>query len=217
MLEARFDRFGIVEINLYPPRLAESLAPQDGLFTRTLRTGDGASTRLIGCLRRVIDADGGAGMAAAIAALADPAVDVVTLTLTEKGYCHVPATGALDPGHRDLAADIAGHAGATPPRTATGLLARALERRRIERTGPITLVSCDNIPANGTVLAAVLGAFADEASPALAAWIATDVACRSTMVDRIVPATEPSDRAFVAARFGIADAAAVVGEPFRHG
>src|SRR4051812_46865182 len=93
LLEARFGPFGVVGINLRPPLLAESLAPQDGLFTRTLRQDGLSETRLIGCHRRSIDAGTQDGVEAALVALADPAIGVATMTLTEKGYCHVPSTG----------------------------------------------------------------------------------------------------------------------------
>ena len=89
MLEAGFDRWGVVGINLRPPALAETLGAQDGLYTRVLRSGDRTEARVIGCLRRVVDSQGSPGPALAV--LADPAIDVVTITVTEKGYCHRPA------------------------------------------------------------------------------------------------------------------------------
>lgn len=202
MLERRFGPWGVVGINLRPPRLSESLAPQDGLYTRTLRQGDEAELRVIGCIKRVIDAE--ADTEAAIAALADPGISVVTLTITEKGYCHIPSTGELDRSHPDIVADLKGGA---PLRSAPGLIAAALARRAT----PVTLISCDNIPGNGRILETVVRAFA----PHLGDWIDANVRFPSTMVDRIVPATMPQDLDFAGSTIGYSDGAAVVGEPFR--
>ena len=104
MLEAQFGPWGIVGINLAPPRLAESLAPQDCLDSRTLRKGTRTETRVIGALRRVIDAADSAGSEDSLAALASPDIKLVTMTVTEKGYGLTPATGALDPANAELAA-----------------------------------------------------------------------------------------------------------------
>ena len=71
------------------------MTPQDGLYTRLLVEGEKADARVIGSIRRVLDADREPGQAA-MAALADPGIDVVTMTVTEKGYCHVPSSGVLD-------------------------------------------------------------------------------------------------------------------------
>jgi fructuronate reductase len=210
MLETRLDRWGVVGINLKPPRLADGLGRQSGLYTRTLLRGEDADIRVIGCLKRTVDVDEDAGEA--IAALADPCVSVVTLTITEKGYCHVPATGQLDRANEDVAADLGER---ETPRTALGLLAAGLDRRRIAGTSGLTLVSCDNIPANGQILANVLRDFAEQRSPELAHWIEENVRFPSTMVDRIVPATDTADFGLVAARCGVRDLAPVVGEPFR--
>jgi fructuronate reductase len=211
MLEARFGDWGVVGINLRAPRLEPMLGPQDGLFTRTLQE-DGAEprTRAIGCLKTVLDAE--ADLECSLAALADPRVVVVTMTVTEKGYCHVPATGLPDSAHPDLLHDLA-HPQA--PRSLPGLLLAALERRRAEKAGPLTLISCDNIPSNGVVLGSAVRALAEQRSADLAAWIADNAAFPSTMVDRIVPATTERDRAAIADALGLDDQGCVVGEPFR--
>lgn len=210
MLEKRFGNWGVVGINLRPPALGKTLGAQDGLYSRTLRRGGESETRIIGCIRRVID--GGDDVAAAIDALAAPNVSVVTITITEKGYCHIPASGKLDEGHPDVVHDLANP---SRPRSAIGLIAEALDRRRRVHGAGLTLISCDNIPSNGNVLRNVLLAFAQERAPELAAWIAEEVSFPSTMVDRIVPASQPEDLEHAAAACGLEDRAAVVGEPFR--
>lgn len=212
MIAARFGPWGVAGINLRPPFMAARLQPQDGLYSRTLRDGSHAETRVIGCLRRVIDAGDAVGAEAAAAALADPAVEVVTMTITEKGYCRIPSSGALDWSNPDLLSDRDGDA---RPRTALGLLTLAFERRKAAGVPGLTVISCDNVPANGALLSSVLGEFIAERSPALAGWVEAHCAFPSTMVDRIVPATTEADIAFAADRLGVADEAAVVGEPFR--
>ena len=127
MLETRFGPWGVVGVNLYPPRLAEMLAPQDHLFSRTLRHGASAETRIIGSILRGIDIEDAASAEAAVEALAAPSLGVATMTVTEKGYCLIPASGVLDTSNPQLRADLDG---AEPPRTVLGLLALALERRR---------------------------------------------------------------------------------------
>ena len=206
MLEARFGRWGIAGIALRPPA-PDALAAQHGLYTRVLRDGGQSDARVIGCHLRSVDSRASAGPALAVLAAAD--VDVVTLTVTEKGYCHRPADGAPDEANPDLAHD---RAHPTAPRSVPGVLARALELRRRTHGRPITLVSCDNIPGNGAILARAVGALA---GPRLADWMATNAAFPSTMVDRIVPATTAADLDAIEATYGYRDEAAVGGEPFR--
>ena len=86
LLEARFGPWGVVGINLYPPRLSEMLAPQDHLYSRTLRQGERAETRIIGSILQTIDVLDPASAEAAIRMLAAPSLHVVTMTVTEKGY-----------------------------------------------------------------------------------------------------------------------------------
>ena len=106
-----------------PPLLADTLGAQDGLYTRRLRDDSGIDEcRIIGCIRETIDAQDDSEPA--IAALANPRIEVVTLTITEKGYCHIPATGALDDEHPDIVHDLARPAcaaiGAGDPRRRAG-------------------------------------------------------------------------------------------------
>jgi fructuronate reductase len=210
-LEARGGDWAVVGVNLRAPRLAGTLGDQDGLYARRLRDGEGIDdVRIIGCLREIIDAEDESS--AAIAALADPRIKVVTLTITEKGYCHVPATGALDEAHPDIVHD---RAHPETPRSAPGVLLAALERRWRAGAAGVTLLSCDNIPANGAVLRGVVRALAQARPPALSRWIATSVSFPSSMVDRIAPATTEADIEAIAARLGVDDRACVVGEPFR--
>ena len=212
MLEARFGRWGVLGINLTAPSLADLLIPQDCLYSRTLRQDARAETRIIGALREVIDVTDKASAEAAIAALGGPDISVATITVTEKGYCLTPSTGALDLDNPALRADLEG---GFPPRTLLGLLALALDRRRQTGGAPLTLISCDNVPSNGARLGAAMLKFAALRSAELTRWIEDRVTFPSTMVDRIVPATAPEDVDKVSEALGARDPAAVVGEPFR--
>ena len=212
MLEARFGRWGVLGVNLMAPNLSDLLAPQDCLYSRTLRRDERAETRIIGALREVIDIEDKASAEAAIAALGGSEISVATMTVTEKGYCLAPSTGALDFDNPALRADLEG---AFPPRTLLGLLALALERRRQTAGAPLTLISCDNVPSNGARLGAAVLKFAALRSAELARWIEDRVTFPCTMVDRIVPATSPDDIEDVSSGLSALDPATVVGEPFR--
>lgn len=208
-LEAGADDRAEIAINIRPPSIEAQLAPQDGLYTRLLVEGDKAEARVIGSIRRVLDAD--REPEKAVAALADPAIDVVTMTVTEKGYCHVPASGALDWDRPEISEDLKRTVGR---QSLPGFLADMLARR-MAANAPLTLISCDNIPGNGHILRNVVSSFADAADRPLAAWISDNVRFPSTMVDRIVPATRPEDLARVEQITGLRDEGVVVGEPFR--
>lgn len=212
ILEARFGRWGVLGVNLAAPNLADLLAPQQCLYSRTLRKDERSETRIIGALRQVIDVNDKASAEAAVTALGGDQISVVTMTVTEKGYCLTPSTGALDFDNPALRADLEG---GFPPRTLLGLLALALERRRQMRGKPLTIISCDNIPSNGARLGAAMLEFAALRSAELTRWITDRVTFPSTMVDRIVPATTPDEIDEIASALGVRDPAAVVGEPFR--
>jgi fructuronate reductase len=202
--------WGILGVSLQRPDQRDRLAPQDGLYTTLERGPGGERARVVGALLGVLVAP--EDPAAVLAALAAPGTRIVSLTVTEKGYCHDPATGRLRLDHPDILHDLA-HPAA--PRTALGFIVAALQRRRAQGLAPFTVLCCDNLPHNGALLAALLHDFARQRDPALAAWIAAEVACPSTMVDRIVPALAPADLAAAEAATGLVDLAPVGHEPFR--
>lgn len=189
--------------------VAEQLNPQDGLFTVLVRDSEEERIQIVGSVRDVLVAPDDS--AALVAALADPAIALVTLTVTEKGYCLDPATGALNTGDAAVAADIADIAA---PRTAPGFLVAGLAARRAAGMAPFTVLSCDNIPDNGQRTRDAVLAMAGAIDPALADWIAQEVAFPSSMVDRIVPATTPDDLDGFERATGLRDEALVKTEPF---
>ncbi|WP_430709474.1 mannitol dehydrogenase family protein [Mesorhizobium captivum] len=210
LLARNFDHWGLVGINIRPPLLGQTLGQQDGLYTRLIRHNDEVEARVIGSIVRIVDSQESA--APALEVLSLPDIEMVTMTVTEKGYCHIPSSGALDLDHPDIVHDLASP---EAPRSVPGILARALELRMASHGRPVTLLSCDNIPANGTILGNVVRAFAEQRGNRLADWIAANVAFPSAMVDRIAPATTETDIATVEQRFGYRDSAVVVGERFR--
>ncbi|MGL4442330.1 MAG: mannitol dehydrogenase family protein, partial [Alsobacter sp.] len=209
-LELEFGAWGVVGASLQRPDQRDRLAPQDGLYTLLKRAPSGPDLRLIGCLGEVLVAP--ENPAALIARMASPDTRIVSLTVTEKGYCHDPATGRLKTDHPDIVHDLA-HPDA--PRSAVGLIVAALKARRTAGLGPFTALSCDNLPHNGGVLRGLVRDFAALSDDGLSQWIEANGAFPATMVDRIVPATTEADIAEVASLIGLEDAAPVIGEPFR--
>ena len=149
---------------------------------------------------------------AIVDALDDPAIRIVSLTVTEGGYCIDPATGAFNPDHPEIRYD-ASHMEA--PRGVFGVLLAALKRRRDRGLAAFTVMSCDNIPHNGRVTMDAVAGLADLIDPALAAYVRESVAFPNSMVDRITPATTDRERAILEERFGIKDNWPVFCEPFR--
>ena len=143
--------------------------------------------------------------------MTDPRIRIVSLTVTEKGYCHDPSTGSLNSNHPDILHDIE-HP--ETPVSAPGLIVRALELRRAARIKPFTVLCCDNLPANGETTGRIVAEFADLRDMGLADYIRRDVAFPSTMVDRIVPTTSEGDRKLVFDTTGLLDAWPVMTEPF---
>lgn len=201
--------WGVIGASLRSPDVRDALAPQDWLYTLALRSGEGMQLRVIGAIQTMLVAPEDPGRL--IARMADPAIRILSLTVTEKGYCHHPASGALDEAHPDIRHDLANP---EAPRSAPGLLAAALALRKAAGLAPFTVLSCDNLPANGRTVKRVLSRFAALRDPELGKWVAGEVACPSTMIDRIVPATTDEDRADIAAALGMEDAWPVMAEPF---
>ena len=203
--------WGILGCLLMPSdrRMHDSLAPQDNLYTLIEREGRDERVRVIAALAGLVDATATSGPL--LARLDDPHIRIVSLTVTEHGYCLNAATKRLDPEHPLIRADLE-----TPktPRSAIGVIVEMLRRRKLAGKAPPTLLSCDNIQHNGEVLRAAVLALANLRDEKLAAWIEREVAFPSTMVDRITPVTSSADIDDLAARHGIADRWPVVSENF---
>ena len=201
--------WGIVGASLRRPDTSDALTPQDGLYAVLVKDGDARQLRVIGSVLEVIDAP--RRRTALLARMADPATRIVSLTVTEKGYCYNAATGGLDIAHPEIVADL-DHS--RDPGTAVGLVTEALRLRRDAGLAPFTVLSCDNLPHNGMVSARVFTEFAEAVDAVLGRWVRENVAFPGTMIDRIVPATTDSDRTEVAGLLGLEDAWPVMAEPF---
>lgn len=202
-------RWGIVAASLRSPDTFDALQPQDGLYTLSVRSREGEKLRVVGSISRIIVAP--LATDDLLDAMADPQTRIVTLTVTEKGYCHDPATGTLNEDHPDIVHDLAY---LRTPRSAPGFIVEALRRRRLAGVPPFTVLTCDNLPSNGRTVKRVLTRFAELVDPGLGRFVADEVSCPSTMVDRIVPATGDQDRERIGEALGVEDAWPVVTEPF---
>ncbi|MDQ1288306.1 MAG: fructuronate reductase [Actinomycetota bacterium] len=204
--------WGICGVTQRSATVADQLLPQDCRYGVLERGLDTTSLRIVGQVADVVFPARDAGRL--WDRFTDPAVRVVTLTVTEKGYRR-DAAGHLDVTDAVVRADLdGGH-----PRSTVGVLARGLQRRAAATGAPITVLTCDNLTGNGRVLQRLVADFCAalptaEGEP-LAAWIERSVTFPNSMVDRIVPATTAGDRADAEALLGLRDEALVVAEPFR--
>jgi fructuronate reductase len=200
-------RWAISAVALHSATARAALGPQDYLYG-LLELAEVPQLRLIGALREILLAP--TDRAAVFTRLEAPTTAIVTLTVTEKGYC-LDADGVLDVSHPDIAHDLAKRA---TPRSVIGFLVEGLRRRRACGRRPFVLISCDNLPANGPTLLGALVAFARQSDAALADWIAAEVTCPRTMVDSITPATDAALIERAAQMSGLQDAWPVQRECF---
>jgi fructuronate reductase len=184
--------WGIVGVSLRSSETRDALRASDWSYTSVSLAPEGDKLREIAVLNDVLVAPENPN--AVIAAMADPAVKIVTLTVTEKGYCHNPANGALNLDHPDIRHDLVHDL----PVSAPGYLVRALAVRQVAGVAPFTVLTCDNLPENGKLVRGLVLELAARIDPALASWIATQGRFPSTMVDRITPATTDVDIARIA-------------------
>ncbi|WP_061963213.1 mannitol dehydrogenase family protein [Demequina aurantiaca] len=188
----------------------DALVPQDGLYTLTTIDPQGReSSRVVGSIVRYLHAPDDAQ--AVLEQMSDPAVRIVSLTITEGGYGVDDATGKFTPVDDATRADMAG---AEVPTSAFGLIAESLWRRRRSGAAPFTVLSCDNVQHNGRVARTALLAVAEARDPEHALWIAENVAFPSSMVDRITPGTTDEGRRAVAVDTGVEDRWPVRAESF---
>ncbi len=198
----------IIGVSLRSPETREKLRPQDGLYTVSIKSDAAHDIRVIGSIADVLVAP--ENPQAVIDALAAPATQIATLTVTEKGYYQAANGDGLDQNAPAIANDRHGRS----PSTIYGYLAAALAIRRQNSSGGLTVLSCDNMAHNGQKLARSLLDFLDDINPGLADWTRQNCTFPSSMVDRIVPATTGDDRAGLRELIGCEDEGAVFTEPF---
>ncbi len=200
--------WGICGLSLHSSAIRQALQPQDGLYTVLERGPEGDRLRVIGAVLEALTVPDMPD--AALARLTNPRKRIISLKVTEKGYCRDAATGTLDEAHPDIVQDLRGE---RFPRSVPGLLVETLRQRREAGAPPCSVLACDNLPSNGAAVARIVGRYAALRDADLAAYIAGEITFPSTMVDRIVPATQDDDRATVEA-YGYHDAWPVITEPF---
>ncbi len=198
--------WSICAVSLHSRDVRDALRPQDGLYTLVL-LGEQPALRVIGSISEVLCARDESS--AVLARLADPVVRLVTLTITEKGYCL--AGDALDLEHPEIVHDLASP---QSPRSAIGYLVAGLRERRRLGHRPYTVLSCDNLAGNGRLLARAVLDFAQRIDADLADWIEAEVRFPRSMVDSITPATDDALCERVASALGCADAWPVQREPY---
>lgn len=198
--------WGIVGVSFHSPTMRDRLNPQDGLYTLGIKRPSHTEYRIIGSVLDVLCLTDQRDSILAVAT--QPELKLLTLTITEKGYCATP-DGHLDQDHPDIQHDLDPAESMT---TAPGLIVKILEARAHAGMPPLTVLSCDNLSNNGTTLRTVVGELADIHSPKLD--IDAQAAFANTMVDRIVPASQEADLASHQHDCGFVDAAYLNTEPF---
>ncbi|MEK1886596.1 MAG: mannitol dehydrogenase family protein [Phyllobacterium sp.] len=189
--------------------MRQKLADQDWLTTVVEQD---SGHRIAHVTSSMIDYLKPADTEATISRLADPAIRIVSMTITEGGYFIDPASGVFNPKYPAIVADAAN---IKSPKTIFGLILAGLMRRRDEGTKPFTVMSCDNIPGNGHVTSDAVSGLAALIDPSLAQWVKDNVAFPNSMVDRITPATTDRERQMLATDFGVEDNWPVFCEPFK--
>ncbi|GHV79411.1 mannitol dehydrogenase [Spirochaetia bacterium] len=201
---------GVFEVNLVADRfpLSKIAAEQDYLYTLIAKSGTGeADVRVIGSILGYVNATDDKD--AAIARIAKAETSLVSLTITEKGYCR--GAGDVDWNHPAVKHDLQDPA---DPVSIWGFLAAALSRRAAAGGAPLTIMSCDNFPSNGKVLKESLLSFCAQTYPGLSSWIEDGVSFPCSMVDRITPNTDAAVIAEAEQRYGITDKWTVCCEDF---
>lgn len=201
--------WGIVGVSLRSDNVARQLNPQQGLYSVWSEDADGGELRVIGCVQQVLLAE--RDLDAVIGAIASPATRLVTLTITEKGYLLAADGQSLAIDNAALAADLQNPA---RPATAIGVLALGLKARSEGSGAALTVLSCDNLSANGSVLGKLLRDYLALTFPSVGPWLDAAVSFPCSMVDRIVPATTDAQKQRQAQALGVLDEGAVSTEAF---
>ena len=192
--------------------LADVLTGQDGLYTLVTRAVEGDRYRIVGSLARAHPAGDHRSW---LAYWRSADLAAVTVTVTEAGYLRDPG-GGMGEASGALRSDLEALTSGAPAGVATapGRLVAGLASRRAAGAGPVALVSCDNLPANGRIMREVVGDMADRVDPSLREWIDSSVSFVTTVVDRITPHPGADEPQRVARGTGWEDRCPVVTEPY---
>lgn len=201
--------WGIAAVSLNTRRTVDALNQQDGLYSVQLNSVDGSKTKIVGCIRKAHFV--GDGMSAVNQHFTNPSVHIATLTVTEKGYHYDSSTRSLDHNSSDLKKDLEAPQN---PCTAIGLLARGLELRFERSAGPINVLSCDNLQANGSLLQSLVVEYLECIKSSAVKWVRDQVAFPNSMVDRIVPSIDDAEIDQLNQQRSFIDAIPIVTEDF---
>ena len=199
-------RWGIAAVSLRTSGTIEALRRQQGRYTLAILDCE-TSFRTIAAHTKFY----GPGERETVRRqLADPAIAVVSSTVTEKGYC-LAGDGTLDFDHPDIIRNLQRP---NDPTTLIGWIALGLSDRRRNGSAPFTPLCCDNMASNGAKLRAAVAAFAGRIDPDLARWITGEVRFPDTMVDSITPASDDRLRQMVRDSTGLHDQLPVAREAY---
>jgi mannitol 2-dehydrogenase len=204
--------WGICGVGVLPSDalMRDVMGAQDCLYTVVARHPDGSlEPRVVGSIVEYIFAPD--DPESVLLRLTDPAVRIVSLTITEGGYFNNPATGSFDGSDPSVVHDLQNP---NRPNTVFGFIVEGLRRRRAAGIEPFTVLSCDNLQGNGSFARQAVIEFARIGDPSFADWIEKEIAFPNCMVDRITPATTPADRDALRQHFGVDDLWPVPAEPF---
>ena len=203
------EKWGIIAVSLNSEDTLNKLAVQDFVFNALSIANKKKQARLISSISDFIVAK--KDVQSVLNALSDEQIEIVSLTITEKGYHYNSGKKELDFSNQNVTYDL-GNLG--KPKTAVGFLVAGLRDRYLSGKAPFTVLSCDNLPNNGAIVKKIVMDFAKKIDPSFAKWISKEVRFPSSMVDRITPATKDQDIINFAKEYGVYDPALVVHENF---
>lgn len=210
-LNLHAENWMIVGVGLMPQDagLIDALKSQQGLYSVLERSKDNDACRIIGSIGEVLHAP--SDMEKTIGYIADAGIKIISLTITEKGYCYDEEKN-LDTGNPRVAEDLLLQDHAS---TIYGYVLKGLQARRQRQSGPVTILSCDNLPGNGDLTRKLFMQFAAIADPSMVQWIDENLTFPNSMVDRITPVTNDAGRRLIAEKYDLADRCPVICEAYR--
>ena len=203
------EKWGIIAVSLNSESTFNQLVGQDLVFNALSMSREKKEIQQVSLISDffVAKKDG----QSVLNALSDGQIEIVSLTITEKGYHYNSNENELDFGHQNIIYDLGNQ---ESPKTAVGFIVTGLRDRYLNGKAPFTILSCDNLPNNGAIVKKIVLDFAQKIDPNLANWISKEVCFPSSMVDRITPATSDQDIINFAEEYGVYDPALVVHEEF---
>ena len=203
------EKWGIIAVSLNSETTFNKLAGQDLVFNALSISKEKKEVQQVSSISDffVAKKDG----QSVLNALSDEQIEIVSLTITEKGYHYNSGKKELDLTNQNIIDDLGNPEN---PKTAVGFLVAGLRNRYLNCKAPFTILSCDNLPNNGAIVKKIVLDFAQKMDPSLAKWILKEVSFPSSMVDRITPATKDQDIINFAEQYGVHDPALVVHEEF---